>query len=205
MTKISHHLPLEVILCQLWIYCFSALNSPFITCAGKTVSFVSWCNTKLCQQRGLERHCSRKEFFWLSLALHVTSPTPGLHGSCGFQGTQLLQGTWPAAPSSQQLLVKYPLERFCKGIPAVRQYIVMYFAWQPKRQQLPCPPVSHRGVLSNKMDLNPEGGLAGVGTLPWALYTTARDSDFLISAIPMFLRVLFIHQQPVPHYSSPSL
>lgn len=133
----------------------------------------------------------------------MTSPTPGLCGACSFQGTQLLQCIWPAAPTSQQLLVKYPLERFCKGIPAVRQYIVKYFAWQPKRQQLPCSPVSHCGALSNKMDLSPEGGLGGVGTLPWALYTTPRDSDFLISAVPLFLRVLFIHQQPVPRYSSP--
>lgn len=156
MTKISDHVQLEVILCQLWINCFSTLNSPFIACAGKTVSFVSWCNTKLCQQRGLERHCSRKVFFWLSLALHVTSPTPGLYGSCGFQGSQLLQCTWPAAPSSQQLLVKYPLERFCKGIPPVRQYTVKYFAWQPK---------SHRGASPTKWI-----SALRVGWVGWGLF-----------------------------------
>ena len=62
---------------------------------------------------------------------------------------------------------------------------------------LPCHPVTNAGVLWNKMDLSPGGGLGGVQALPWGL-CTSRSSDYSLSAIDIFLRVLHIHYSLFP-------
>ena len=94
---------------QLSIYCLSAPNWSFTVCSAKNrsgpfkyVSFSGCHSVQLCQQKALERRCSRKKAsflvlgFWLGSllrhqhALHVPFLQPQ-----GFPGSQLLwRGHW---------------------------------------------------------------------------------------------------------------